>query len=360
MLWNLRISDEASLHTLMWPVFQGYYDNPKVCALYVMKGTLEGESHAHLIASLPLWAGCNLPPPPHHPRPFCRWQTCPNFSPTPAWRTLRRRRKRRTTAKEARRAGKRSCRRAPSPGSSRARGHRTRTPPTTAALCSPSWWRSGFSSRRSSASVGCEAPTGPNRAGPDYEGGVRGEGTGGAGGRWKTETSSEGRRDVWRDSQHEVQRRRSRWRRRRWLGPSTAKRSSRTCRRRSQICRCHRVPAAADGLLTGRLYAFTLQLVGFRSLLRRRPAHFSRQLLDDSHAARCECRTCNSCFFFFFMTLCRETLRSGRSAFSCLLICHVCLLFHQRMSFCFPDRLFNGCVALSWRPAARGRLFYKH
>lgn len=27
-------------------VFQGYYDNPKVCALYVMKGTLEGESAA--------------------------------------------------------------------------------------------------------------------------------------------------------------------------------------------------------------------------------------------------------------------------------------------------------------------------
>lgn len=25
-------------------LFQGYYDNPKVCALYVMKGTLEGES----------------------------------------------------------------------------------------------------------------------------------------------------------------------------------------------------------------------------------------------------------------------------------------------------------------------------
>lgn len=24
--------------------FQGYYDNPKVCALYVMKGTLEGEN----------------------------------------------------------------------------------------------------------------------------------------------------------------------------------------------------------------------------------------------------------------------------------------------------------------------------
>lgn len=45
----------------MCPVFQGYYDNPKVCALYVMKGTLEGESHAHLVASLPLWAGCNPP-----------------------------------------------------------------------------------------------------------------------------------------------------------------------------------------------------------------------------------------------------------------------------------------------------------
>lgn len=29
---------------LMYSVFQGYYDNPKVCALYVMKGTLEGES----------------------------------------------------------------------------------------------------------------------------------------------------------------------------------------------------------------------------------------------------------------------------------------------------------------------------
>lgn len=27
-------------------VFQGYYDNPKVCALYVMKGTLEGECEA--------------------------------------------------------------------------------------------------------------------------------------------------------------------------------------------------------------------------------------------------------------------------------------------------------------------------
>lgn len=27
----------------MLSVFQGYYDNPKVCALYVMKGTLEGE-----------------------------------------------------------------------------------------------------------------------------------------------------------------------------------------------------------------------------------------------------------------------------------------------------------------------------
>lgn len=25
-------------------LFQGYYDNPKICALYVMKGTLEGES----------------------------------------------------------------------------------------------------------------------------------------------------------------------------------------------------------------------------------------------------------------------------------------------------------------------------
>lgn len=33
--------------------FQGYYDNPKVCALYVMKGTLEGESWAwtHLFSS---------------------------------------------------------------------------------------------------------------------------------------------------------------------------------------------------------------------------------------------------------------------------------------------------------------------
>lgn len=31
----------------MFCVFQGYYDNPKVCALYVMKGTLEGERAAH-------------------------------------------------------------------------------------------------------------------------------------------------------------------------------------------------------------------------------------------------------------------------------------------------------------------------
>lgn len=45
--------DEVSHHSLlnvffpvllMYSVFQGYYDNPKVCALYVMKGTLEGES----------------------------------------------------------------------------------------------------------------------------------------------------------------------------------------------------------------------------------------------------------------------------------------------------------------------------
>ena len=36
----------ASIHVriLFFSDFQGYYDNPKVCAFYVMKGTLEGET----------------------------------------------------------------------------------------------------------------------------------------------------------------------------------------------------------------------------------------------------------------------------------------------------------------------------
>lgn len=105
---------------------------------------------------------------------------------------------------------------------------------------------------------------------------------------------------MWRDSQHEVRRRRSRWRRRRSLGPSTA-RTRRTRSRRAFVLRSIGAIESRQPL-TGRLFAFTLQLVGFRSLLllRRRPAQFSRQLLDDSHAARCECRTCNSCFSFLF------------------------------------------------------------
>lgn len=61
-------------------MFQGYYDNPKVCALYVMKGTLEGESHAHLITSLPLWAACNTSPAPP---PFLSLADVPKLQPHP-------------------------------------------------------------------------------------------------------------------------------------------------------------------------------------------------------------------------------------------------------------------------------------
>lgn len=221
-------------------VFQGYYDNPKVCALYVMKGTLEGEWHApsdditvpppvadwqavflrlvgntsasHITVKtaflyIKSTSGVSSPSNSSHLSlvdlvsfslsqpssyigdvfpggavclsgrelltvvffPALRLQTYRSCSHTPAWKSPRRRRKRRRKeARQARRAGRRSSRPAPSTGSNRAHGPPTRMQLTTAASCSPSWWRSGSSSRRSSASVGCEVPTGLQR------GGVRG------------------------------------------------------------------------------------------------------------------------------------------------------------------------------------------
>lgn len=81
---------------------------------------------------------------------------CQSCSLTRVWRSTRKKRKRRRTAKEARTVGRNGPRQFQNPGSSRAPEHRTHMRPTTAAWCSPSWWRSESSSRRSSASVGCE------------------------------------------------------------------------------------------------------------------------------------------------------------------------------------------------------------
>lgn len=102
---------------------------------------------------------------------------CQNFSLTPVWRSTRTRRRKRRIVREARKVGRKRSQQVPSTGSSQAPEHRTRTQPTTAAWCFPSWWRLGCSSRRCSASVGCEPP--PPRRQTDRtmkRGGGRGRG----------------------------------------------------------------------------------------------------------------------------------------------------------------------------------------
>lgn len=41
--WHQLIFIDSVNSDLLLFYFQGYYDNPKICALYVMKGTLGGE-----------------------------------------------------------------------------------------------------------------------------------------------------------------------------------------------------------------------------------------------------------------------------------------------------------------------------
>nr|XP_019583422.1 PREDICTED: malectin isoform X2 [Rhinolophus sinicus] len=67
------------------------------------------------------------------------------------WRRKKRRKKKKNTRK-----GLISKDRPIRTGCSRALGHPTLTPRTTAASCSPSWWPSESSSQPSSASAGCE------------------------------------------------------------------------------------------------------------------------------------------------------------------------------------------------------------